>query len=277
MTHLPMFTMKVHRKQVIITGDLPADILAQYQDLRAKNPDQFFLLGNANPDYLDNLIKDGNSFEAVLDMGFPVEGEPHLLSGFKLENIHAIVVESLEANDLDTSYPNLMPFYLYGTPDQVHIDHVLRAYPNIQLASNNVKLDIDKPLSTKQLYNGVVAVFKTVFENYMQPMRVTSTYFKVEHKTNYFSEPRKIIIRLSYLHLVLHQEASSPLMSTRLTRTLKPAVQSVREHSPWSKVCTWTQILSTWTRHQRRWSNPAKLTTPPHYHVLINQCTSFRT
>ena len=63
-----------------------------------------------------------------------------LISGFTLTNIKVIVQRSLHVNDL-LPYPDLtMPFFVYGTEHQRHIDHVYTAYPNIQLSADQVNI-----------------------------------------------------------------------------------------------------------------------------------------
>lgn len=69
-THLPMFNMADHRYQLIITGDLPADIMAKYVAARKANPGQYFTLGNAKSLILEEMIKAGR-FDAVIDKGMP--------------------------------------------------------------------------------------------------------------------------------------------------------------------------------------------------------------
>jgi hypothetical protein len=70
LVHLPMFNMADHRYQLIITGDLPADVLHKYITARKEHPKQFFTLGNAKPGILMDMIELGK-FEAVIDIGLP--------------------------------------------------------------------------------------------------------------------------------------------------------------------------------------------------------------
>lgn len=45
-----------------------------------------------------------------------------------------------------------MPFYLYGTESQQHIDHVLFTSPNVQLNSDQVELQTTSKLDMKEPY-----------------------------------------------------------------------------------------------------------------------------
>jgi hypothetical protein len=70
LVHLPMFNMANHRYQLIITGDLPIDVMNKYKQARLDFPDQYFTLGNANKKTLSTMLADEN-FEAVIDKGLP--------------------------------------------------------------------------------------------------------------------------------------------------------------------------------------------------------------
>lgn len=70
LVHISMLNMESHRHQLIITGELPADIMEKYVALRKANPGHFFTLANAYKDTLGNMIEKGE-FEAVIDIGIP--------------------------------------------------------------------------------------------------------------------------------------------------------------------------------------------------------------
>ncbi|PNS20008.1 Polyadenylation factor subunit 2 [Sphaceloma murrayae] len=168
LVHLPMFYMANHRWQVIISGDLPYDVFNTYKTARQQNPDHFFVLGNTQENTLMDLIKEGGSFEAEMFMGLPSADNKHLAGPFTLKNVHVVVNESLSTSNLGP-YPAQMPFYLYGTSEQMHIDHLLLAAPDAQLNTDQISLKLDKTLSADQLANGVIAVFTDVHEASMQP------------------------------------------------------------------------------------------------------------
>lgn len=74
--------------------------------------------------------------------------------------------------DLDADYPDLMPFYLYGTEDSLHIDHVLLKIPNIHLSAGNLSHKFHPPLTAADLAKGVVVVANNVHEASMQPFPI---------------------------------------------------------------------------------------------------------
>ncbi|TFK69899.1 PLP-dependent transferase [Pluteus cervinus] len=201
-THLPMFNMADHRYQLIITGDLPADIMKKYVAARAANPGQFFTLGNVKPAKLLDMVNAGE-FEAVIDKGLPPDDGSHFLSDFKLTNVRVIKNAPLDSKYL-TTYPTKgIPFYLYGTQTQHHIDHILLASPNIQLTSDRVQLKLTRDgvpidIYSEQFRAGVeiqhgplVVHLVDYHENTMQPFpsngqiaEAKSFFFKANEEYN---------------------------------------------------------------------------------------------
>jgi len=67
-----------------------------------------------------------------------------------------------------------MPFYLFGTEQQQHIDHMLLKAPNAQLTAEQVSLDLGgQSLTADQLEKGVL-VFLDRHEIAMQPFNKTN-------------------------------------------------------------------------------------------------------
>lgn len=74
----------------------------------------------------------------------------------------------------DLTYPSgYMPFYLYGTPSQQHIDHLLTRAPNISLSSTNITLNIKPPLPARLLSTGCILIAEGVQEAALQPFLPT--------------------------------------------------------------------------------------------------------
>ncbi|KAF4616928.1 hypothetical protein D9613_008569 [Agrocybe pediades] len=92
-------------------------------------------------------------------------------------NIRIIKNRSLASKWRDQHYPsNSSPFYLYGTPNQQHIDHMLLKAPNAQLSAEDVELLLDTALSLEQLQYGVL-LYLNVFERAMQPFNSVNQPF----------------------------------------------------------------------------------------------------
>ena len=169
LVYLPQFNVAPRRYQVIITCDIPQEVMTKYVEFKETNPSEFFTLRTADKAFLPDLLRDGH-FKAVMDIGKHVPGRPHLADNFEVTNIQVIVDEPLTSNALDASYPTMMPFYLYGTPQQQHIDHLLRVFPNQQLNSDRISLRLSSNLTEEELSTGVVAIFHHMGERSMQPL-----------------------------------------------------------------------------------------------------------
>ncbi|QYT03139.1 hypothetical protein H0G86_010106 [Trichoderma simmonsii] len=169
LVHIPMFHMANHRWQLIITADFPEDAKQRYQQLRKENPDKFYTVANTEKELLEDMVKSGSDIVWRLDEGMPKDGQEPIMT-FKLSNIRVVVQESMFFNALDQAYPDRMPFYLYGSKAEGHLDHVLKKAPNGMISVDNVKLTLEPELSDEQLAQGVVAVLEDVFENAIQPL-----------------------------------------------------------------------------------------------------------
>jgi hypothetical protein len=62
-----------------------------------------------------------------------------------------------------------MPFYLYGTPQQLHIEHVILASPNIQLSSDRIILELDNHLLPPIDTSPLIVHFQNTPEIALQP------------------------------------------------------------------------------------------------------------
>ena len=79
---------------------------------------------------------------------------------------------SLKGRYRDTNYPTTgVPFYLYGTPTDLNIDHILVRAPNIQLSADNVSLSLDKAISADALSKGAILLIHDYVEAAMQPFQ----------------------------------------------------------------------------------------------------------
>jgi len=135
-----MFNMANHRYQLIITGDLPTNVMNKYKQARLDFPNQYFTLGNASKETLSKMLDD-KKFKAVIDKGLPPPDGTHFITDFELTNIKVVVKKQLDSKYLAATYPQVgMPFYLYGSTQdtEYHIDHTLAAAPNTQFTAGEV-------------------------------------------------------------------------------------------------------------------------------------------
>ena len=90
-----------------------------------------------------------------------------------LVSLTAVVKDrSLRGRYRDTEYPTTgVPFYLYGTPTDLNIDHILVRAPNIQLSADNVSLSSDQAISADALSKGAILLIHDYVEVAMQPFQ----------------------------------------------------------------------------------------------------------
>ncbi|PHH78122.1 hypothetical protein CDD82_3195 [Ophiocordyceps australis] len=167
---LPMFNMANHRHQLIVTGHIPPSVKEQYQALRKEKPSAVFTLTNTEKAHVHDLLKPHASFEVRLDEGvYAADKSP--LATFTLTSIHVIIFKSLSPDSLQSEYPDKMPFHLYGSGSEVHIDHILETSPNALLASDCVAIHTHPHLTQEQIRSGsLIAEFQHVYERSLQPL-----------------------------------------------------------------------------------------------------------
>ncbi|THH28150.1 hypothetical protein EUX98_g6038 [Antrodiella citrinella] len=196
---LPMFHMANFREQLILCVDLPEDVRQAYIQAREDNPGAVFSISTASEDVVSDILLRG-SFKANMDENVPTSRDglsdpdaSHFQSNFKVSNVHVVRRRSLESTLLDAKYPSHMPFFLYGNKEQMHLDHILMCSPNVQLSSDQVKLDLhidsgDFDLDT-ELEDGLIAVLEDIREEAMQP-------FGAGHDASFFRPNRTFRVSL---------------------------------------------------------------------------------
>ncbi|KAK0123880.1 hypothetical protein ONS95_008875 [Cadophora gregata] len=163
---VPSFHMANHRQQLIVEVDLDAKSKGEYLILKNASPNEQLTLVTQVPIILSKLLKPNSRFKAAVrsrDAGL-------VLKDITVTTKHVVKSRPLNTSYLDPTYPSdFMPFYLYGTSTEQHIDHMLLRAPNVQLSAENIKLELDNSLSEEQLARGPILCFKNVHEESMQP------------------------------------------------------------------------------------------------------------
>ena len=184
--HLPMFNMENHRYQLIITCDMPADVMKKYREHKAANPTQFFTFGNNQPMKLLDFIKDGASFDARLDEALPTETSEPLVASFTVSNVKILLQRSMHPRDLAPTYPDKMVVYAYGRGAELHLDHLLNVSPNIQLNSERIRIvesSAPRPAVDMIAMEGAWLRLTRVNEQALQPllMKPTDAHTAFDH------------------------------------------------------------------------------------------------
>uniref|UniRef100_D8Q5H7 L-tyrosine decarboxylase C-terminal domain-containing protein n=1 Tax=Schizophyllum commune (strain H4-8 / FGSC 9210) TaxID=578458 RepID=D8Q5H7_SCHCM len=143
LTYRPLFNHANGRQQVILrVGEMPADAWEKYKAAVAKFPGSTYTLRTSELD----------------------------LQAVDLSKVEIVKQRALNSAYYDKAYPKTTtPFYVYGSPTEVHADHMLLRAPNAQISSAHVKLGLESVLSAEQLARGVIAHVE-VPEQALQPL-----------------------------------------------------------------------------------------------------------
>ncbi|KAG9121292.1 hypothetical protein FRC07_002791 [Ceratobasidium sp. 392] len=176
---LPMFNMANYRHQLILSCDVPAEVMAAYRDAR-KDPSMLVTLGSAGKIKLEELLS--GPFKAVMSKGLPKDELGDIASEFQVSNVKVVRDIPIDSKYLDAEYPGFMYFYLYGTPEQQHIEHLLVSAKNVQLTSDQVHLVLANgaKLSGEDLAQGLIIRLEDVREESVLPVLPPNTprFFK---------------------------------------------------------------------------------------------------
>jgi hypothetical protein len=105
----------------------------------------------------------------------------------------------LNSANRDESYPKLYtPFYLYGTPNQQHISHILLRAPNAVLSARNVELsarnvalsDNLRNIINAWIYHGLILTLTNVREACIQPFPKNNE--QVSKQSNFFFKKGRV-------------------------------------------------------------------------------------
>jgi hypothetical protein len=90
----------------------------------------------------------------------------------EVTNIRVIKDRLLSSHHLDMAYPSRMPFYLYGTRQGMHIDHILVQAPNAQLSAGEITCELiegSESVVAAGLESSLIIVADALPEHLMQP------------------------------------------------------------------------------------------------------------
>ncbi|KAI0948556.1 hypothetical protein AcV7_009267 [Taiwanofungus camphoratus] len=172
LTYLPMFNVGSYRQQLIVSAKLKPDDMKKYAEAQKAKPDAIFTMHTSAQELLSSILENQRCIVDVQE-GLPtIHGvQPaNLLSEVELTDITILRHTSLAPRNLARNYPVFMPFYLYGTHNEQHIDHILLKDPNAQLSASRVKIELSSGSKLgSELPKGVIAVMDDIREHAMQP------------------------------------------------------------------------------------------------------------
>jgi hypothetical protein len=171
LTYRPLFHHANGRHQLILHVEIPEPGKGEYQAARRASPSNSFILSTASETTIERILED-MSFTA------DISGTGVTISSVSVSITEVVKNRPLNSRYRDLNYPaSYTPFYLYGTPDEVSVDHMLLRAPNAQIASDLVTLQVDVQLTAEQLARGVIAHVGSP-EVAMQPFTAEHMFFR---------------------------------------------------------------------------------------------------
>ncbi|KAL1728700.1 hypothetical protein EV714DRAFT_252348, partial [Schizophyllum commune] len=170
LVYRPLFHHANGRQQLILSvGDIEKGPWAKVKDAMAKHPDAVFKMQTSSETTIDHILGGCRSCGDASFHG-DITGPGIDLKSVNLSKVKVIKQRTLESAYRDEDYPTeSVPFYLYGSHGEVHVDHMLVIAPNAQISSARVHLDAQPPLSDAHLARGVIAHIE-VPEDALQPI-----------------------------------------------------------------------------------------------------------
>ncbi|KAF8198646.1 group II decarboxylase [Pholiota molesta] len=157
----PLFHKANARQQLIISADMASLQWTRYLNTKDAHPNDVFTY-NIPFATIEDIVTNTTIDGYIYRKGTVVEQ-------CTLTNVLVIKNRSLSSKWRDPDYPeNYFPFYLYGTSDEQHIDHMLLKAPNAQLMAQRIELALDLPLDEEELGNGLL-LYALAHERSMQP------------------------------------------------------------------------------------------------------------
>ncbi|KAK0716870.1 pyridoxal phosphate-dependent transferase [Lasiosphaeria miniovina] len=184
LSYRSMFNIAKHRQQVILGVELDEAGKTAYDEL-VGNTDGEIVLKTSHKLNLESHLKKFAPGKSVVFLGnLTTKSNGVVASDITVKIASVIKNRPLNRHAQDDSYPTgFMPFYLYGTATEQHIDHVLLQAPNISLTAGNVTLglqdgvDISTAVVEKR---GVIVTLEGIQEAAMQPFPDTNDALPAE-------------------------------------------------------------------------------------------------
>ncbi|CEL57086.1 hypothetical protein RSOLAG1IB_12062 [Rhizoctonia solani AG-1 IB] len=111
------------------------------------------------------------SLKGILQKRFENGVELSFGSSFEVSNVQVIKNNRLDSKYLDLPHSDDMYFYLYGTPEQEHIEHMLVVSRSVQLSSHQVSLELNEgSISAEDLAQDVIVRMDRLRESVVLPL-----------------------------------------------------------------------------------------------------------
>ncbi|KAF8271959.1 pyridoxal phosphate-dependent transferase [Lactarius quietus] len=174
LVHMPYFGALSQRQQCILNGELLGVGLKAYAEAKKADPTATYVVCTLKGEDVITIIR-RKSLRCMI-CKLTAEGLSAVSEG-QITKITVLKYRPLSSRYLDPTYPSNMPFYLYGTAQEMHIDHILLRVPNAQLSGGEVTVELlegDRSVFVSGLTGGLIAVADAIPELLMQPLSTSS-------------------------------------------------------------------------------------------------------
>ncbi|KAN0127422.1 Pyridoxal phosphate-dependent transferase [Lactarius tabidus] len=174
LVHMPYIGASSQRQQCILNGELSGVGLKAYAEAKRADSTATYVACTLKGEDLSTIIR-RKSLKCMICKLTP-KGLSAVSEG-QITEITVLKYRPLISRFLDPTYPSNMPFYLYGTAQEMHIDHVLLRVPNTQLSAGEVTVELlegERSVFVAGLKGGLIAVADAIPEFLMQPLSASS-------------------------------------------------------------------------------------------------------
>ncbi|KAI1494277.1 pyridoxal-dependent decarboxylase domain protein [Biscogniauxia mediterranea] len=192
LVHLPMFHVSKHRQQLIVSAVLDKKSMVDYVTLKNAKPNEPMLLVTKNKVLMQDVVHNGGTFKAQI----MTKESGIILQDVEVTLIDVVVNRPLNSKWRSKDYPDVLPFYLYGTANEANIDHVIVRAPNTQLSAGGCKLEFSEEVPDDIWEKPLVLRINDVYKAPMQPFPSNSKIGSkngaiIAHEDDESDEPRR--------------------------------------------------------------------------------------
>ncbi|KAK0616216.1 pyridoxal phosphate-dependent transferase [Immersiella caudata] len=173
LSYRPMFHVAKHRHQTILSAEFDDASARVYRELKGNTEEEMILKTVDKIDLQALLQRVGSGEPPFFKGNLETASNGVVFHGARVQITSVVKNRPLRAAEQDESYPvGFVPFYLYGTMQEPHIDHMLTRSPNITLSADTVAIALDNNTSSitdAVLAAGAILSFEGHHEASMQP------------------------------------------------------------------------------------------------------------
>ncbi|KAF4984522.1 hypothetical protein FZEAL_318 [Fusarium zealandicum] len=171
------------RQQIILSATLSGGLQEFYQELLKDGQESIVMLESDEKLSIEKVINNinGPDSEGVKVIMYEKGTRKYHHKDGTVHFKSVVKSRPLNSANRDSEYPDkFMPFYLYGTEQEMHMTHMLVKAPNVSLSASNVKFEPSlgdmahsKALS-ELLADGLILGLSEIPEDAMQPFAETN-------------------------------------------------------------------------------------------------------